>query len=296
MNSFSLPVLHGVVGLYAGLALSAQALTTATNVASSYSLRSGYTARSDFEGAPGDGFAATQFGLRYSVKFTASETYSYDLGVDYERWGFSGNTEALPVPDQLQSVSLLFGNRWRFAEQWTLQLSIRPGLYSDFDEISGQDIHVPGLVVFAYQPNAQWTLLFGANVHAGRELPVLPAVGAVWRPDGNWSVNLVLPRADVTRRLDDNWSAFVGFDLVGGAYTVGERFGTAHGSPAIDGERLTYREIRLGAGARYQLGRRLRVELEAGCAVDRRFVYDDLDVEFEGDAAPYLRLGISGSY
>jgi hypothetical protein len=296
MNGFTQLLFRGAAGLSASLALSAHALTGPTNVVSSYSLRTSHTAPSDFDGVPGDGLGATHAALRYGIRVAASERYSYDLGVDYERWGFSGNTGAVPVPDQLQSVSLVLGNRWRFAEAWTLQLSVRPGLYSDFDDVSGQDVHVPGLALVSYELNPEWTLLFGVNVHAGREIPVLPAVGAVWRPDTNWTANLVLPRADVTRRLDENWSAFVGFDLVGGAYTVGERFGTAHGAPLLDGERLTYREIRLGAGARYQLGRRLRVELEGGWAVDRRFVYDRLDLEFEGDAAPYVRLGITGSY
>ncbi len=212
-----------------------------------------------------------------------------------KRWGF-GLAPGLQVPNTLQGVSLVFGNRWKFADRWALAVSARPGLYSDFEDISGDDFSVPVTVLFSYDLNPKLQLLFGAGFQSGRDIPVIPAIGALWRPDDKWTVSIILPRPGVTYAFDDKLSLFAGGELTGGAYTVGDNFGTRVGDASLNGERLTYREIRAGVGVRYDFSKALRLEVEGGWVIDRRFVYDDRKLQFDGAVAPYVGLGLSGSY
>ena len=212
-----------------------------------------------------------------------------------KRWGF-GLAPGLQVPNTLQGVSLVFGNRWKFADRWALAVSARPGLFSDFEDISGDDFSVPVTVLFSYDLNPKLQLLFGAGFQSGRDIPVIPAIGAPWRPDDKWTVSIILPRPGVTYAFDDRLSFFAGGELTGGAYTVGDEFGTRVGDPTLNGERLTYREIRAGGGVRYDFSKALRLEVEGGWVIDRRFVYDDRKLQFNGAGAPYVGLGLSGSY
>lgn len=279
------------------LAFDAVAEGPGSTYGGAYSARFSYSAPADISrGTANLGeMDAVEFSLRYSARFQVNESYSYSIGLDYERWGF-GLAPGLQVPNTLQGVSLVFGNRWKFADKWAVAVSARPGLYSDFDEITGDDVSVPVSVVFSYDVNPKLQLMFGANFQSGRDIPVLPAIGAVWKPDDKWTVSLILPRPSVSYAFDDKLSVFAGGELTGGAYTVGDNFGTRVGDPSLNGERLTYREIRAGGGVRYDFSKKLRLEVEGGWVIDRRFVYDDRKLQFNGDGAPYVRLGLSGSY
>ncbi len=278
-------------------AFNALAEGPASNYGGSFSARFGYSAPADISrGTANLGeMDAVEVGLRYTARIRVSDTYAYNVGVDYERWGFS-KAPGLAVPNTLQGVSLVLGNRWKFADKWTLALSARPGLYSDFDDISGDDFSVPVTVFFSYDLNPRWQFLFGVNFQSGRDIPVLPAIGAVWKPTEQWTISITLPRPNVTYAFDDKLAIFAGGELTGGAYTVGDKFGTRLGDPTLDGELLTYREIRAGAGVRYDVSKKLRLEMEGGWVIDRRFIYHDRDLQFNGDGAPYVRIGLSGSY
>lgn len=295
MNRFQTSVLVVSASSLAAVSVSAQAPDS--KYGGAYSARFSYSAPADISrGTANLGETeATEMAVRYSARIRVSDTYSYNVGVDYERWGFS-MTPGLDAPNTLQGVSLVLGNRWKFADKWTLNLTARPGLYSDFEDISGDDFSVPATVLFSYDLNPQWQLIFGANFQSGRDIPVLPAIGAVWKPTEQWTVALTLPRPNVTYAFDDKLAVFVGGELAGGAYTVGDEFGTRLGDPTLNGERLTYREIRAGAGFRYDVSRKLRLEVEGGWVIDRRFVYEDRDLQFNGDGAPYVRIGLTGSY
>ena len=268
-----------------------------SNYGGAYTTRFSYSAPADISrGTANLGeMDAVEVGLRYTALIRVSDTYAYNVGIDYERWGFS-MAPGLAVPNTLQGVSLVLGNRWKFADKWTLALSARPGLYSDFEDISGDDFSVPVTVLVSYDLNPQWQFLFGVNFQSGRDIPVLPAIGAVWKPTEQWTVSITLPRPNVTYAFDDKLAIFAGGELAGGAYTVGDKFGTRLGDPTLDGELLTYREIRAGAGVRYDVSKKLRLELEGGWVIDRRFIYHDRDLQFNGDGAPYVRIGLSGSY
>jgi hypothetical protein len=285
-----------VATMFSAAALAAQAAQP-DSYSGSYSTRFGHATKSDIaQGGTGLGeIGSSEFELRYTAGIRVSETYSYSVGLEYDRRDFS-LPAALPAPTALHETALKLGNRWRFADHWILSLSVSPGLYSDFEDISGEDFNIPALLLVTYAPGKEWQFAFGLIVNPGSETPVLPAVGAVWRPDEQWTLSLLMPRPQVSYRVNDALTAFVYGELSSRAYRVAEDFGTKAGNPALNGERLTYREIKAGTGIRYAISRALEFTLEGGWLIDRRFIYADRDLQFNGDGAPFVQIGISGSY
>lgn len=237
--------------------------------------------------------------LAYRVSFTpafrVSEDYFWYAGIDFQNLRFDVPDQA-PLPESLYGVSLRLGNQWQFAPKWTLHLQVSPGLYSDLEDISWGDFNLPGLAVFEYAPNRDLQWFFGAHVNVRRDAPVIPAVGARWRFSEDWTLLLVYPVPRIEYRLSDQWTLHAGVELIRSAYRVGEDFGDGVGEPVLNNEEVSYNDWRVGAGARWRLLPNLTLGLESGWMVDRRFHFDEEEMLVNGDGAPFVRLGLNGTF
>ena len=59
---------------------------------------------------------------------------------------------------------------------------------------------------------------------------------------------------------------------------------------------MTYREIRAGLGAVWDVGHGFRVEAAGGWVFDRRFVVDERNRQWNGEGAVYGRLQLGYRY
>ena len=97
-------------------------------------------------------------------------------------------------------------------------------------------------------------------------------------------------------RPDDSWLLYAGAKLVVGAYQISVHHGTDRGDAQFDDVNITYREIRAGVGAVWNIGHGFRLEAAGGWMFDRRFFVDERNLQWNGDAAPYSRLQLSYRY
>lgn len=197
----------------------------------------------------------------------------------------------VPLPDQLREIQLVLGLNQPINERWTAGIYARPGLASDFDSISGDDINLPVLLTLTYVRNPQLMWLFGVNVDPFSEYVVLPAVGVRWNFAPDWTFSLGFPRTGIAYAATDRLTLHAGAAVAGGNFHVGEDL-----PPGLRETTLSYREIRLGVSAEYQLRPNLGIELELGSTVDREFDYFDRDYDLDGDNVGYARLSISGKF
>jgi hypothetical protein len=102
-----------------------------------------------------------------------------------------------------------------------------------------------------------------------------------------------IPKTRLTYQIDPKWSLYGGIDLSGTTFRTDETLGTKTGFPKYNNARATYRDIRLGAGAGYDVGHGLRAEIEAGYSVYRDINYKDIDQDVKFNPTPYVRLGLS---
>lgn len=96
-------------------------------------------------------------------------------------------------------------NYWHeLNDQWKIWAGLEPGVFSDFEDISGEDFTATALVVAAYEWRPAWTLSFGG--YYSRDLGddrLLPVLGVIWRPNPHWNVSATFPRFRVAYAPDE---------------------------------------------------------------------------------------------
>lgn len=231
----------------------------------------------------------------WSAGFAASPDYQWSVGLQWDHVRFDVPGGA-PMPEDIYGLALRLGSNWRLGERWNLRSEARPGLYTDFEDISGGDFNVPFTVALGYTVNPDLQVLVAVNVDARREFPVVGGPGVIWRFAEGWRLSLVIPRPQIEFAVTPSLTLFAGGELRATAVRVSEDFGTARAEPVLDDDQLTYRELRVGGGARWQFSRRFRLTVEGGQVLDRRLEFDRGDVLLNGDGAPYFTVALAGSY
>lgn len=238
---------------------------------------------------------AWQTRVSYVGAFSTSATYSILAGFEAEVWKFDDSGGGL-FPAELGSAAVVLGNVWQFRENWSLQTTLAPGIYSDWEDVGGEDFNVPATILLGYQLNPDLLLVGGLGINVWSEYPVMGGVGVKWKFHQDWTLNLVFPKPRLEYQVCPDAKLFVGGELKGSASRVAEDFGTRRGMAALDGETLTYREIRVGGGLECKVFGMIRAVVEGGWMVDRRLVYDGRNVELDGKGAPYAQIALIGRY
>jgi hypothetical protein len=128
-------------------------------------------------------------------------------------------------------------------------------------------------------------------------VPLIGGPGVIWRFAEGWTLNAVLPKPQVSYKPNDQWTFFAGGELKGMTFRVAEDYGTRIGEARLDNDRLTYREIRVGLGARHRFPSALqphRRRPDTPSTADSSF--DEGEVLLNGDGSPYVQISINGQY
>lgn len=233
--------------------------------------------------------------VTYTAVFRPNKEYQWGLGVqwDYATFDLPAST---PAPDEMHGLALRFTSNWQLAEGWNLRTELRPGLYTDFEDLSGDDFNVPFTIALGYDISPTLSVALAINADFRRDIPVVGGPGVIWSFAENWRLILLLPRPQIEFTPYRSLTLFAGGEFRALAIRVGEEFGNEVGDPRINDDQVTYREIRVGGGARWNITRSLRLFVEGGWAIDRRFQFDRSNLLLNGDGAPYMQVGLGGSY
>lgn len=231
----------------------------------------------------------------YSVMNISKPNYQWSVGGEWNRLAF-GTTPGTPVPNTLNSFALTLGNNWKINDRWTLQGNVKPGIYSDLEDLGVGDINAPLSVraIYAQSQSLQWVIGLSANWRG--EIPIVGGIGARWAINDAWTLQAGLPETRLSYTFDDRWKAYVNSRLRGGSYRVGENFGTRIGRPELDDQDFSYREIRSGLGFEAGITKKVRAIVEGGWTWDRRIDYPNTNLQLNGDGAAYFQLAIKASY
>lgn len=182
------------------------------------------------------------------------------------------------LPATLHEFAL--GAAWmrRINDSWMARMMLSGAFASDLENTTGSAWQIRGGVFGLYRHSDHWNFAVGAIATGRDDLPVLPAVGAIWEPSRRWKINLMMPQPRVSRLLSESstrqhWG-YVGAGISGGTW--------AYQQTPTDSGRLTYREWRLVLGwesirpqppGTYRpSGNRWTAEI--GYAIGRRFEFD----------------------
>jgi hypothetical protein len=225
------------------------------------------------------------------------DTVLLRFGVEWQRYSFDPEARA-PIPASVQGLDLAIGADLQVAPALLLRIGAHPGVYSDFADISWQDVNVPFEIVATYFVSSDLLFIGGVYVDVDADTPVFPVVGVRWKLSDKWLIDGVAPRPQIQYRLTDKATLFAGADLREATFRVGEQFGQPRGIPKLNNAILDYFEIRAGAGLTRKFSQNVDLDLEGGCTPYRRFDYpraDGFKVKAE-DLVPYLRIGLSAKF
>jgi len=266
-----------------------------TPLGSKFEAEVGYVGSGDVSGSDLNNGSVSSIDstVRYTYGHRIGRALTLGAGFEWQRFSFGFEDSFGLLPNTLQSVSAIFSVEMFFSEQWFAFMAVRPGLFSDFEDISTADFNFTGLALGIYRPYPELTFFGGVTLDINRDFPVVPVVGLRWLFAEDWMLELAAPRSRIKYDFAPGWRVFGVAGYKGDAYRTGESFGSDSIWPLFDNAWLTYREVRVGAGVGYKWNDTIDARLEAGAAVFRQFNYDRIGIDLTADPAPYVSGAIS---
>ena len=178
------------------------------------------------------------FDLEWQQQTRGVEIVSYDARVSvptYPIFGpppplidasFSFTDVSSPVgadlPSELYDYALGFSWLRPVHERWTLRFTASAALATDTKNNSSDAWQFRGGAFAMYRPNTRWTWLFGVLALGRNDIPVVPAVGAIYQPHPGMRFDLTFPRPRAAMLLVDRgprqqWG-YIGMGLGGGTW------------------------------------------------------------------------------
>jgi hypothetical protein len=218
------------------------------------------------------------------------------LGAEWERFSF-GLPNGAPLPNTLQSTSLVVGLDTQLSDSILVRFEAQPGLYGT-NHLEGSDFNVPFLLggTYIYNPNLQFVL--GVSVDVERKYPVIPGAGIRWKIARQWVANAVLPTPRLEFQPSKDLTLYLGANIKETNFRVSDNFGDTHGRKSqLNGALLTYSEVRTGLGVTWKTSSILTLTAEAGYQPYRSFDFYRTEVRYHEDgSAPYGMLSLHGTF
>jgi hypothetical protein len=237
--------------------------------------------------------ALVELDARWDVAYFRDVLYA-DLDLAFE---FSGilvtDSAGLQLPDQLVQLNLDAGLAWRFVGGTALQFGLKPGIYSDFEEVSADALAFPSSLALIQSFDPTVSGIIGLELRPSFETKIMPLIGVAWQPLDVLRVEAGLPRSRLSCVFNNAWSGHLGLTWNNVSYQLREK-------GDFDRKRLEVEDFRLYAGATRRLSDLLQITGEIGHRFDRQFEFryttDDLPRKVEVEDAFYIRVGVGGPF
>ena len=195
--------------------------------------------------------------------------------------------DAFGLPGDLYDYSLGLSWMRRVNRRWMCRFMFSAAMATDGNNVSSDAWQFRGGLFATHRPNDEWTWILGALALGRNDIPVVPAVGAIWQPSRAVRFDLTFPRPRASFLLVENglrqqWG-YLGAGLDGGTW--------AYERPDGIDDQLTYRDWRmvlgwestppLQPGQQFTRGRKFGAEI--GYVFAREFEFEsglpDVDVD-----------------
>lgn len=220
----------------------------------------------------------------------------FRVGLGLQRYSFSLPSNA-PIPNTLQSVSVILGVDFQLGDSWLMRAEVEPGFYAGSDDVDSGDFNAPFIIGGSYVASAAVQYVFGLSVDINRRYPIIPAIGVRWNISGPWTINAVLPTPRLEYAYSKSVTIYTGAEIKDGTYRMGADFGSTHGDTKLNQAYVEYEEIRVGAGLTWKVAPSISFEAEAGYLPYREFNFHRAEVGSKTrDGAPYGQVGLSAKF
>jgi len=206
---------------------------------------------------------------------------------------FLNGLDTPDVPSQVYDSYIQF--RWfrRLSPQWLIDLSVTPGVYSDFDQSNDDALRITGhaVAMFTWSPALKFV---GGVAYLNREdYRILPAAGLIWTPTEDVKLELLFPKPELAWRLRaigpptdaiEDW-IYLAAEFGGGRWAVTR----ASGAEDV----LFYSDVRILLGLEHKQIRGIDSRVEIGYVFAREIEYERQNREYDLSDGILLRAGFT---
>lgn len=197
------------------------------------------------------------------------------------------------LPSRLYDAYLQF--RWlhKLSPRWSADLSVTPGVYSDFRQSSHEALRISGHFGAMWDWTPTTKIALGVAYLDRQDYRVLPFAGMIWEPSPDVSFELMVPRPKIAHRV--YWRGAMTEEVQDWLYVAGELGGGSWAMLRNDGtdDVVTYSDLRLilGLERRVLFGMDYRVEMAYAFA--RKIKYDSPAEDLVPPDTILLRAGLT---
>ena len=170
---------------------------------------------------------------------------------------------AYPGPDlpaQLYALTTDIQVEQPLSRKTSVTLGVTPGLYTDWENLSGDAVRVPARLFVSHVLNPKLILIGGVVYTAQPAIPIIPAAGLIWSPTETWRLELIAPRPRLVYRWSERLQIYGQLSFDSSTYAI--RF---RGRDDL----LEYRDFRVSMGTEWTTKQKLRLFSEVGAAFAR---------------------------
>jgi len=172
-----------------------------------------------------------------------------------------------------------------------VELSITPGVFTDFEQDAGKAFRMPGHAAAAWTWNDTTKIVFGAAYLDRPDIEVIPIGGAIWKPYEDAEFEILFPHPKLAHRV--YWFGQYGHDVQDWLYLAAEFASEAwtlsHADGSIDEAVLRDYRLILGMERRVIGGLDARIELAYAFGREIRFFRSD-QMNFDPNDTVMVRL------
>ncbi|HWB60453.1 MAG TPA: hypothetical protein VG733_13235 [Chthoniobacteraceae bacterium] len=282
---------------FAGNETAAPATTSGTNSAIQQttpnshdliSIQTMYTGMSNISGILARGRQdATYEDFSYAHRFTITGNWDIRLGVEYQRYDFTG--AMAPLPDHLQNFNATVAYEYVQQDFPAVAVEFHPG-FSFENNVTGRNFDVP---MDAFTSMKLYKdKVFGI---AGVEYDnfIWPGVsgfgGVIWLINDQWRLQAIMPRPALIYSPNDDWE----FQLKAQIYGGGFRLDSSGRTPTTyQGAIVRYTYDQVGLEATYKKWKPLSITFDAGYNIQREFdfIHYGPDQKYTSSGAPFVGI------
>jgi Domain of unknown function (DUF6268) len=187
-------------------------------------------------------FIVPVWGTKWSDEIFTGATFQYELSSLNSKQTLGLATTILSdVKLQLSTLRKPQGD-----QGWMGLVTLNPSIASDFNTMGQDSFQMSTLLVAGYQFSPQFTLAAASfNSYSFGEMEGMPGIGLLWKPNEEWTFQLMPPVIAIGWSPDDQWTLSLSAYRSGGAWDV-TQLGTNQ-----DIETIRLANWRVGLAAEY---------------------------------------------
>lgn len=200
---------------------------------------------------------------------------------------YPGNPD---LPAQTYDAYLEFGWRPQLTPRLSLDLGVRPGIYSDFEFFNSDSFRIKGRALGILNASPQFQYVGGIVYLDRMETKLLPAGGVIWTPTEATRWEILFPRPKLSQRLttvgNTEFWWFVAGEYGGDSWSIERASGMR--------DRFDYNDLRVSMGLEWTSFPGYRGYFEVGYVFDREVVYEsNMPDYFKPDETFMVRGGLN---